>query len=148
MAPTANAAQVIGGKTTDSALEFNPSDRNEYIQPEATRLAMMKFQFEDLKVAICDEVSMVGSSKLTKINYRFQDIVDGRRKKEFMGGISFIASGKYIFFVSRFFFMNPFQVIYINFLLFRIASLQKKIIWMAELTFHLVTDMNFSRSST
>ena len=36
---------------------------------------------------------MVGSMKLTKINFRLQDLVEGSRKKEFMGGISFVASG-------------------------------------------------------
>ena len=94
MAPTANAARIIGGKTIDSALEFNPSDINKYTRPVAASLAMMKFQFEDHQVAICDEVSMVDSSKLTRINYRFRDIAEGRRKKDFMGGISFIASRK------------------------------------------------------
>ena len=91
MAPTANAAQIIGGKTINSALGFNPSNVNKYTQPEGSKLAMMKFQFEDLVLAICDEISMVGSSKLTKINYRFQDIVEGSKKNEFMGGISFIS---------------------------------------------------------
>ena len=93
MAPTANAARIIGGTTIDSALGFNPSNVNKYTQPEGSKLAMMKFQFEDLVLAICDEISMVGSSKLTKINYRFQDIVEGSKKNEFMGGLSFIASG-------------------------------------------------------
>jgi hypothetical protein len=37
---------------------------------------------------------MVGSMKLAKINFRFQDIADGPQKPEFMGGISFVASGK------------------------------------------------------
>ena len=42
---------------------------------------------------IVDEVSMVGSSKLAKINYRFQDLADGVKRNEFMAGISLIASG-------------------------------------------------------
>ena len=54
----------------------------------------MQFQYEDVQVIFCDEISMVGSMKLTKINYRLQDLVDGRRKQDFMGGISFLASGK------------------------------------------------------
>ena len=36
---------------------------------------------------------MVGSTKLTKINFRFQDLADGANKHKFMGGISMIASG-------------------------------------------------------
>ena len=93
MAPTANAAYIIGGKTIDSVLGFNPMDSNRYTQTDAGRLAMMKFQYEDVKVIFCDEISMVGSMKLAKINYRFQDIADGPQKQEFMGGISFLASG-------------------------------------------------------
>ena len=94
MAPTANAAGIVGGKTIDSVLAFNPTNRNSYSKAEASRQAMMKFQYENVKVAFCDEVSMLGSSKLAKINFRFQDIVDGDRKNLFMGGISFVASGK------------------------------------------------------
>ena len=93
MAPTANAAYIIGGKTIDSVLGFNPLDANHYTQSDAGRLATMKFQYENVKVIFCDEISMVGSMKLAKINYRFQDIADGSNKKEFMGGISFVASG-------------------------------------------------------
>jgi hypothetical protein len=42
----------------------------------------MKFQYEDVKVVFCDEISMVGSMKLAKINFRFQDIADGSKKQE------------------------------------------------------------------
>ena len=93
MAPTANAAYIIGGRTIDSVLGFNPMDSNRYTQTDAGRMAMMKFQYEDVKVVFCDEISMVGSMKLAKINFRFQDIADGSNKQEFMGGISFVASG-------------------------------------------------------
>ena len=93
MAPTANAAYIIGGRTIDSVLGFNPMDANHYTQTDAGRLAMMKFQYEDVKVVFCDEISMVGSMKLSKINFCFQDIADGSQKQEFMGGISFVASG-------------------------------------------------------
>ena len=95
MAPTANAAYIIGGRTIDSVLGFNPMDSNHYTQTDAGRLAMMKFQYEDVKVVFCDEISMVGSMKLAKINFRFQDIADGQRKQDFMGGISFVASGSF-----------------------------------------------------
>ena len=39
---------------------------------------------------------MVGASKLTKINFRLQELVDGSKKQDFMGGISFLASGIYL----------------------------------------------------
>ena len=97
MAPTANAASIIGGRTIDSALGFSPTDSNRYTPSEASRMSMLKFQFEDLKVIFCDEISMVGSMKLAKINFRLQDIADGSKKQEFMGGISFVALGKLCF---------------------------------------------------
>ena len=93
MAPTANAAFIIGGKTIDSALGFFPTEKNRYTQADSNRMAMMKFQYEDVKAIFCDEISMVGSMKLAKINYRLQDFADGNKKHEFMGGVSFIASG-------------------------------------------------------
>ena len=99
MAPTANAAFIIGGKTIDSAIGFSPMDVNRYTQAHPGKMAMMKFQYEDVCAIFCDEISMVGSMKLSKINFRLQDLADGSKKKEFMGGISFVASGKTICFV-------------------------------------------------
>ena len=93
MAPTANAAFIIGGKTIDSALGFYPMDSNSYTQAGPGKMSMMKFQYEDVHAIFCDEISMVGSMKLSKINYRLQDLADGSRKQDFMGGISFVASG-------------------------------------------------------
>ena len=94
MAPTANAAYIIGGKTIDSVLGFLPTESNRYTQASSGKMASMKFEFEDLHVIFCDEISMVGSMKLLKINYRLQDLVDGDRRQLYMGGISFVASGK------------------------------------------------------
>ena len=93
MAPTANASFLIGGKTIDSALGFSPVDVNRYTSADEGRMATMKFMYEDLKLVICDEISMVGAMKLARINYRLQELADGHRKQQFMGGISFIASG-------------------------------------------------------
>ena len=72
-------------------------------------MATMRHNFEEVSMIFCDEISMVGSSKLTKINYRLQDLFDGNRRKEYMGGISFIASGNL--------FLIPFKVY--NLLLYR-----------------------------
>jgi hypothetical protein len=94
MAPTANAAFIIGGKTIDSALGFTPMDMNRYTEANPAKMAMMKFQYEDVQAIFCDEISMVGSMKLAKINFRLQDLAEGSKKHEFMGGISFVASGK------------------------------------------------------
>ena len=54
---------------------------------------MMRYQFQDVHTVFCDEISMVGSSKLLKINFRLQDLSDGNKQQEYMGGKSFIASG-------------------------------------------------------
>ena len=95
MAPTANAAFLISGKTVDSALGFFPMQNNRYSQAQPGKMATMKFQYEEAKVIFCDEISMVGSMKLAKINYRLQDLADGSEKHNFMGGISFVAPGRY-----------------------------------------------------
>ena len=42
MAPTANAAFLIGGKTIDSVLGFTPSDTNKYTKASPGKMAMMK----------------------------------------------------------------------------------------------------------
>ena len=65
-----------------------------YTAAEPARMATMKYQYDDVKVLICDAISMVGAKKLAKINYRLQDLAEGCKKHDFMGGISFIASGK------------------------------------------------------
>ena len=85
----------------------------------------MKFQYEDVKVVFCDEISMVGSMKLAKINFRFQDIADGPKKQDFMGGISFVASGKAYKDQVKIF-IDVFQVIYGNFH-------QSMIIWLLKI---------------
>ena len=97
VAPTANSAFIIGGKTIDSALGFFPKEKKQYCQAQPGKMSMLKFQYEDVKVIFCDEISMVGSKKLTKINYRLQDLSEGNDRHEFMGGISFVASGRLIF---------------------------------------------------
>ena len=58
-APTANAARIIGGSTIDSTFGFRPTDSNPYIQADPGHLATMKFEFEDVRVFVIDEISMV-----------------------------------------------------------------------------------------
>ena len=96
MAPTANAAFIIGGRTIDSALGFVPMESNRYVQTQPERLAKIKFLYEDVAVIFIDEISMVGSKKLTKINFRLHDLADGEKKLQFMGGRSMVASGNSI----------------------------------------------------
>ena len=49
----------------------------------------------DADVLFIDEISMVVSMKLTKINFRLQDLADGDNKLRFMGGRSLVASGNF-----------------------------------------------------
>ena len=55
-APTANAACIIGGKTIDSALGFYPTERNRYCKADSNKMAMMNFQYEDVKTLFVDEI--------------------------------------------------------------------------------------------
>ena len=93
MAPTANAAFIVGGKTIDSVLNFLPTDSNRYTEASPGKMSMMRYQFEDVYAVFCDEISMVGATKLLKINFRLQDLAEASRNQEYMGGKSFVASG-------------------------------------------------------
>ena len=95
-APTVNAASIVNGKTIDSVFGFLPNDGNSYSKANAGKMASMKFNFEDVCLVLLDKVSMVGASKLLKINYRLQDICDRSQQKQYMEGISFVASGTYL----------------------------------------------------
>ena len=91
MAPTANAAYIVGAKTIDSAMYFNRE--RSYVKLSPSKEANMKFLYEDVKTIFIDEISMVGSSKLTKIHLRLQDLADGQYKHQFMGGKSCCTTG-------------------------------------------------------
>ena len=90
MAPTANAAYIINGKTIESALGMFPRNRNTFINIQRNKLSNFSFLYEDVGVVFCDEISMVGSCKFTKINFQLQDIFCNN---SFMGGVSFVAVG-------------------------------------------------------
>ena len=69
MAPTANAAYIIGGKTIDSAHAFSPMETDRYVQTDPARMASLKYLYDEVDVMFIDEISMVGSKKLIKINF-------------------------------------------------------------------------------
>ena len=91
IAPTANAAFIIGGKTIESALGLEGTNYN-YKKLSADREADLSYLYEDVSTIFIDEISMVGSGKLAKINYRLQDIAEGSNRKLFMGGKSCIVN--------------------------------------------------------
>ena len=92
IAPTANAAYIIGGKTIESALGLEGSNY-VYRKLSADRESDLKYQYEDVSAIFIDEISMVGSGKLAKINFRLQDIAEGSNRKQFMGNKSCIVTG-------------------------------------------------------
>ena len=92
MAPTTNAAFLIGAKTIESALQLSGNNYS-YQKISGNREANLKFMYDDVSTIFCDEISMVGSGKLTKINYRMQDLADADKRNEFMGGKNFMAGG-------------------------------------------------------
>ena len=79
-------------KTIESALGMLPRSRNTFVKVESNRLSNLTFVYQDVAVAFCDEISMVGSCKLTKMNFQLQDIFG---KNDFMGGLNFIAVGDF-----------------------------------------------------
>ena len=148
VAPTANAAFLIGGKTVDSALGFFPMENNRYSQAQPGKMSMMKFQYDDVKVIFCDEISMVGSMKLAKINYRLQDLAEGGDRRDFMGGISFVASGNFIHASFRTYYSLIFQVISGSYLPSTILWCLTEITLMVDQHVHQVIGMKISEFST
>ena len=92
MAPTANAAYIINGKTVEAALGIMPRRESAFNKVEQSKVSNLTFLYENVEVIFCDEISMVGSSKFTRINFQLQDIKGSR---EFMGGLSFVAVGDF-----------------------------------------------------
>ena len=92
MAPTANAAYIINGKTIESALGMLPNRSNTFSKRKSNQVSNLSFLYEDVAVLFCDEISMVGSSKFTKMNFQMQDITGSN---EFMGGLPFVAVGDF-----------------------------------------------------
>ena len=92
MAPTANAAYIIKGKTVESALGMLPRKNNTFKKENRQKVSNFSFLYEDTSIVFCDEISMIGSSKFTRIHFQLQDI---KGRNDFMGGMSFIAVGDF-----------------------------------------------------
>ena len=92
MAPTANASYIIKGKTIESALGMLPRKRNSFVKVNKNKISNLTFLYEDVSTVFCDEISMVGSCKFTKIHFQLQDI---RGDNRFMGGLNFVAVGDF-----------------------------------------------------
>merc|ERR1712079_380816 len=92
MAPTGVAAYIIHGSTIESALAIAPNKRKTYTPNEASRNSQLRFLYEELKALFLDEVSMVGTTKFTQMNYRLQEIMGNSK---FMGGLPLICCGDF-----------------------------------------------------
>ena len=92
MAPTGNSAYIIHGKTIESALAMQPQKGQGYMKMSASKESTLNFTYENLECGFIDEISMVGANKLSRVNFRLQDI---RGSKDFMGGIPIITTGDF-----------------------------------------------------
>jgi len=91
LAPTGVAAYIVGGSTIESALSMMPQKRS-YVKSEPSKNSTLRFTYEDLLVLFIDEVSMLGSDMLARMNYRMQDILGNQK---FMGGVSIVSTGDF-----------------------------------------------------
>ena len=92
VAPTGVAAYLVNGTTIESALGIQPTKDRNYVRNQPSRNSNLRFLYEDLLVIFIDEISMVGSDMLAKVNFRLQDIMGN---SEFMGGVSIVCTGDF-----------------------------------------------------
>ena len=76
-APTNNSAFNIGGKTIHSLLGFGFTDEetNAYSGINGQNAKDLPFKFENTRLMVLDEVSMIGSNMFSKISLRLQEIL-------------------------------------------------------------------------
>jgi len=88
-ATTGKAAVQLGGTTVHSAYHLNPMQKDSSISPE--RLHGYRQLFRNIRCVIIDEVSMLSSIMLHRINHRLQQITGNWH--EFFGGMDMILCG-------------------------------------------------------
>ena len=89
-APTGKAAHNIGGKTVHAAFCI-PANQGFHFKPlDMQQLNSMRACYQDLKVVIIDEISMVGRSMFNFINLRLQEVMGCTRP---FGNVSILAVG-------------------------------------------------------
>ncbi len=108
MAPTANAAFLIGGKTIDSALAMH-MEKAMFNEVTAARISQLAFNYDEVCLIICNEILMVGTNKFFQMNRIWQTLKHNHN--DFMGGTNLITVGdfrqlppvkdKYIFETAR-----------------------------------------------
>ena len=88
MCPTGMAASVIDGMTICSSLDLSFGHKYKVLSDQ--KMAYFRSQFEELKVIIIDEMSMVGADVLYKIHRRLTDIFQNNQP---FGGLSIMFVG-------------------------------------------------------
>ena len=92
LAPTGVAAYLINGTTIESGLGIQPSKDKSYAKSDPSKNSKLRFLYEDLLILFIDEISMVGSDMLVKMNFRLQDILGNNK---FFGGVSVVCTGDF-----------------------------------------------------
>ena len=82
----------MNGSTIESALGIQPHSKWNHISNNQSRNSDLHFMYEDLKVIFLDEVSMVGTNMLAKMNFRMHEIMGNRK---FMGNVSIVSTGDF-----------------------------------------------------
>ena len=90
--PTGMSAYNIGGTTVHSALGLNVSQNNRVSRMSESTRNTIRSKLWHLKLIIIDEVSMIGSSTLRKIDNQLKQIFDTDQK---FGGISIVFFGDF-----------------------------------------------------
>ena len=90
LAPTGKAAFNIGGNTIHNALHILPNQSLVWKPLSMDKLNTFRCKYQDLKIVIIDEISMVGNKLFHYVHKRLQEITT--RPLPF-GGISVIAVG-------------------------------------------------------
>lgn len=92
LAPTGVAAYLVNGTTIESGLGLQPTRERAYLRNPSSKNSSLRFLYEDLLCIFVDEISMVGSDMLAKMNYRMQEIMGNN---SFMGGVSLVCTGDF-----------------------------------------------------
>ena len=92
LAPTGTAAYHIGGQTIHSALKIGRSVSKHLSEDLANTL---RCTYQDLKLVIIDEISMVSTDLLQVVHHRLQQIKQPLQRNTFFGNVSILAVGDF-----------------------------------------------------
>lgn len=94
LCPTATSANIVGGKTIESALRLFTFDNSSTPAINFSDKGMLQHHYEFLNLIVIDEASMVGGRKFQQMHNRFVDL-KGKSPYGPFGGVSVIAIGDF-----------------------------------------------------